>query len=60
MDQHLEEMLKMDEESRIAYLKAFTRLACADGSFDENEKRFIKNLAKDCGNLFLCRGRRDY
>jgi len=46
MDQHLEEMLKMDEESRIAYLKAFTRLACADGSFDENEKRFIKNLAK--------------
>ena len=27
MDQHLEEMLKMDEESRIAYLKAFTRLA---------------------------------
>ena len=46
MDQHLEEMLKMDEESRIAYLKAFTRLACADGSFDENEKRFIKNLAR--------------
>lgn len=46
MDPHLEEMLKMDEESRIAYLKAFTRLACADGAFDENEKRFIRNLAK--------------
>lgn len=46
MDPYLEEMLKMDEESRIAYLKAFTRLACADGNFDENEKLFIKNLAK--------------
>lgn len=46
MDPHLEEMLKMDEENRIAYLKAFTRLACADSSFDENEKRFIANLAK--------------
>lgn len=46
MDPHLEEMLKMDEDARIAYLKAFTRLACADGDFDENEKRFIKNLAQ--------------
>lgn len=46
MDPHLEEMLKMDEDARVAYLKAFTRLACADGSFDENEKRFIKNLAQ--------------
>ncbi len=46
MDQHLEEMLKLDEETRIAYLKAFVRLACADGYFDENEKRFVKNLAK--------------
>ena len=56
MDQHLEEMLKMDEESRIAYLKAFTRLACADGSFDENEKRFIKNLAKTyhVSEIFSC------
>ena len=46
MDQHLEEMLKLDEETRVAYLKAFVRLACADGYFDENEKRFVKNLAK--------------
>ncbi len=46
MDPHLEEILKMDEDSRVAYLKAFTRLACADGSFDENERRFVKNLAK--------------
>ncbi len=30
MDQHLEEMLKLDEETRVAYLKAFVRLACAD------------------------------
>ena len=45
MDPHLEEMLKLDEDARLAYLMAFTRLACADGSFDENEKRFIKNLA---------------
>lgn len=46
MDQHLEEMLKLDEETRVAYLKAFVRLACADGYFYENEKRFVKNLAK--------------
>lgn len=46
MDRHLEEMLATDEEIRIAYLKAFTRLACADGVFDEKEKFFIKNLAK--------------
>ena len=46
MDQHLEEMLKLDEETRVAYLKAFVHLACADGYFDENEKRFVKNLAK--------------
>lgn len=46
MDQHLEEMLKLDEETRVAYLKAFVRLACADGYFDENEKRFVKNLVK--------------
>ncbi len=47
MDPHLKEMLEQDEDTRIAYLKAFTRLACADGSFDENEKLFIKNLAKN-------------
>lgn len=47
MDPYLEEMLKMDEDKRVAYLKAFTRLACADGSFDESEKLFIKNLAKN-------------
>ncbi len=46
MDPHLEEMLKMDEDARVAYLKAFTRLACADGTFDENEKQFIRNLAR--------------
>lgn len=46
MDPHLQEMLKMDEDARVAYLKAFTRLACVDGAFDESEKLFIKNLAK--------------
>ncbi len=46
MDLYLQEMLEQDEETKIAYLKAFTRLACADGSFDENEKQFIRDLAK--------------
>lgn len=46
MDQHLEEMMSLDENVRVAYLKAFSRLASADGDFDENEKLFIKELAR--------------
>lgn len=46
MDPHLQEMLEQNEDTKIAYLKAFTRLACADGVFDESEKLFIRNLAK--------------
>ncbi len=45
MDAYLEEMLKMSEDNRIAYLKAFAKLACTDGGFDEKEKQFIKKLA---------------
>ncbi len=45
MDAYLEEMLKMSEDNRIAYLKAFVKLASTDGEFDEKEKQFIKKLA---------------
>ena len=50
MDPYLEEMLKMDEDKRVAYLKAFTRLACADGSFDESEKLFIEKRVDEILN----------
>lgn len=46
MDQYTETMISLDENTKIAYLKAFTRLASADGKFDDNERLFIQNLAK--------------
>lgn len=46
MDRHVKEMLKLDEDTRVAYLQAFSRLAGVDGNFDESEKRFVKNLAR--------------
>lgn len=46
MDKHTEDMIAMDEEVKVAYMKAFTRLACADGNFDDMERMFIKNLLK--------------
>jgi len=44
MDQHTERMLNLDEETRKAYLKAFVRLASADGNFDDEERMFVKDL----------------
>ena len=49
MDRHVEQMLDLSEEARIAYLKAFTRLAKADGNFDDNEQAFIKTLIRKYG-----------
>ena len=46
MDTLTEEIVKLDENVRVAYLKAFSRLASADGSFDENERHFIKSLIR--------------
>ena len=36
----------MEDDAKVAYLKAFTRLANADGKFDDSEKAFIRNLAE--------------
>lgn len=46
MDKLTEDMISLDENVRIAYLKAFTRLASADGNFDDNERSFIKSLIR--------------
>jgi len=46
MDKLTEDMVSQDENVRIAYLKAFTRLASTDGNFDENERAFIKSLIR--------------
>lgn len=39
----------LSEDQKIAFLRAFTRLAMADGHYDDNEQDFIKNIAVDFG-----------
>lgn len=46
MDKLTEEMVNLDEKVRVAYLKAFSRLASADGNFDESERSFIRSLIR--------------
>lgn len=40
---------KLNEDQKIAFLKAFSRLATADGKFDADEKAFIKNVGVTFG-----------
>lgn len=40
---------KLSEDQRIAFLKAFSRLAAADGHLDPDEKEFIKHVAVSFG-----------
>lgn len=40
---------KLNEDQKIAFLKAFSRLAAADGHFDKDEKEFIKHVAMTFG-----------
>lgn len=40
---------KLTEDQRIAFLKAFSRLAAADGYLDSDEKEFIKHVAVSFG-----------
>lgn len=40
---------KLSENQRIAFLKAFSRLAAADGHLDPDEKEFIKHVAVSFG-----------
>ena len=35
----------LPEKQKIAFLKAFSKMACLDGNFDEMEKEFIEKMA---------------
>ena len=50
MSSVFDDIMCLSNEEKIAYMKAFTRLARADGVFDDVEKEFIKDMAK---NYFL-------
>lgn len=39
----------LSEEQKIAFLKAFSHLAAADGCFDEDEKSFIRHVGFNFG-----------
>lgn len=47
MDKQFDAIMSMTDDAKVAYLKAFTRLAHADGNFDDSEKAFIKDLAEN-------------
>jgi len=49
MDVNANCILGLDEEQKIAFLRAFSKMAGIDGNFDENEKLFIKNVAVSFG-----------
>lgn len=46
MDKQFDAIMSMNDDAKVAYLKAFTRLASADGNFDDSEKAFIKDMAE--------------
>ena len=41
-----DEIMALNDKAKIAYFKAFVKLANADGNFDKNEKKFIEDMAK--------------
>jgi len=41
-----DEIMSLSDKAKIAYMKAFVKLANADGKFDDNERKFIENMAK--------------
>lgn len=45
MENDMEYLEGMDEEQKVVFLKALTRLAKVDGHLDENEKEFIRGIA---------------
>ena len=46
MEKQFDAIMSMNDEAKIAYLKAFTHLASIDGKFDDSEKAYIKSLAE--------------
>lgn len=49
MEQNMEVLSKLTEDQKIAFMKAFSRLASADGYLDEDELSFIKEMARVYG-----------
>lgn len=45
MEHDMTNLSKLNEEQRVAFMKALARLANADGKLDEEEKVFIKQVA---------------
>lgn len=46
LESDMEAVMKLDETQRLAFLKAFSHLARADGAFTEDEKKFILDTAR--------------
>lgn len=49
VEQNMEHLTKLNEDQRIAFMKALARLARADGKLDDSEKEFICEVAKVYG-----------
>lgn len=45
MENDMQSIENMSEDEKVVFLKALARLAKADGSFDDNEKEFIREIA---------------
>ena len=49
MEQDMEVLSKLTEDKKVAFMKAFSRLAGADGHLDEDELAFIRSMARVYG-----------
>lgn len=49
MEYDMDMLAKLSEEQKIAFMKALVRLAKADGVLDEDEKKFLLELAQIYG-----------
>ena len=49
MEQDMEVFSKLTEDQKVAFMKAFSRLAGADGHLDEDELAFIRSMARVYG-----------
>ena len=49
MEQDMEVLSKLTEDQKVAFMKAFSRLAGADGHLDEDELAFIRSMARIYG-----------
>lgn len=47
MEQDMEVLSKLTEDQKVAFMKAFSRLAGADGHLDEDELAFIRSMAQE-------------